>query len=281
MNQQSFSPTGTHGPRSPVPLALIGFGAIASDVASLLVEQQITNRLHVLRRTDQAFCAILPPPLLGVDHPKALIAAKPALVIEAAGHEAVRQTVPLCLEQGLPVLISSVGALHDQKLFDHLIDLAARHDTKLLLPSGAIGALDYVRAARLAGGSLITYESRKSPSAWIDELQARGLTPETLSQPITLFEGSAREAARLYPANLNVAATLAIAGSGFDDTRVRVIVDPNLSGNTHTILVTSDHGRMDITLGNAPSPANPKSSWIVSKSVVAAVKNYLSPCMMV
>jgi aspartate dehydrogenase len=111
-------------------------------------------------------------------------------------------------------------------------------------------------------------------------LQARGLTPEGLEQPLVLFEGAARDAAKRYPANLNVAATLAIAGCGFDDTRVKVIIDPALQGNSHTITVTSDHGRMEICLANAPSPANPKSSWIVGKSVVAAVQNYLSPCMM-
>jgi len=261
-------------------LALIGFGAIARDVAGLLIDQAITDDLHVLRRGDQATQDSLPAPLHALADPAALLALRPALVIEAAGHEAVRQVVPLCLAQGLPVLISSVGALHDRQLFDHLIGLARRHATKLILPSGAIGALDYVRAARLAGQVVITYESRKSPSAWLEELLARGLSADSLTEPLVLFEGPAREAAKRYPANLNVAATLAIAGCGFDDTRVRVIVDPALSGNIHTISVTSDHGRMDICLANAPSPANPKSSWIVGKSVVAAVQNYLSPCMM-
>ena len=261
-------------------LALIGFGAIARDVASLLLDHAITQNLHVLRRGDQATQQDLPAPLNTLADASALLALRPALVIEAAGHEAVRQVVPLCLAQGLPVVISSVGALHDQALFDRLIDLARRHATKLILPSGAIGALDYVRAARLAGQVMITYESRKSPSAWIEELHGRGLTPDSLQHPLVLFEGSAREAAKRYPANLNVAATLAIAGCGFDETRVKVIVDPALQGNSHTITVTSDHGKMEICLGNAPSPANPKSSWIVGKSVVAAVQNFLSPCMM-
>lgn len=268
-----------HSVSSP-SLALIGYGAIARDVANLLLSQAVTDELHVLRRGDLATHEDLPAPLKAVADPAALLALRPALVIEAAGHEAVRQVVPLCLAQGLPVLISSVGALHDQALFDRLIDLARSHDTKLILPSGAIGALDYVRAARLAGQVVITYESRKSPSAWTEELQARGLTPDSLKEPLILFEGPARDAAKRYPANLNVAATLAIAGCGFDETRVRVITDPALKGNTHTITVSSDHGRMDICLGNAPSPANPKSSWIVGKSVVAAVQNYLSPCMM-
>ncbi len=262
------------------PLALIGFGAIARDVAGLLLDQGVTDHLHVLRRGDQTAQDSLPAPLHALADPTALITLRPALVIEAAGHKAVRHVVPLCLEQGLPVLISSVGALHDQALFDRLIGLARRHATKLILPSGAIGALDYVRAARMAGQVEITYESRKSPSAWIEEMQARGLTPEDLEQPLILFEGSARDAAKRYPANLNVAATLAIAGCGFDETRVKVIIDPALQGNSHTITVTSDHGQMEICLANAPSPANPKSSWIVGKSVVAAVQNYLSPCMM-
>ena len=216
----------------------------------------------------------------GIKHVATLdevLAWKPDLVIEAAGHDAVLAYVPLCLQRGVPVLLSSVGALHDDALFEHLIAQAVRGQTRLVLPSGAIGGLDYVRASQWTEQTVITYESRKPLKAWQDELQARGYDLAGIDQPVLLFEGSAREAARLYPSNLNVAATLALAGIGMDNTQVRVMADPFISGNQHHIHVQSDHGTMSVQYANEPSRLNPKSSRIVAKSIVAAVKQYFSP----
>ena len=256
-------------------LAVIGHGAIARDVMAEISARFTGYRLAVLHRSEQSDRV-----LDGIKHVATLdevLAWKPDLVIEAAGHDAVLAYVPLCLERGVPVLLSSVGALHDDALFEHLIAQAVRGQTRLVLPSGAIGGLDYVRASQWTEQTVITYESRKPLKAWQDELQARGYDLAGIDQPGLLFEGSAREAARLYPSNLNVAATLALAGIGMDNTQVRVMADPFISGNQHHIHVQSDHGTMSVQFANEPSRLNPKSSRIVAKSIVAAVKQYFSP----
>jgi len=256
-------------------LAVIGNGAIARDVMAEISARFTGCNLAVLHRSEQS-----EKTLNGIENItslEALLAWKPDLVIEAAGHDAVLDYAPVCLERGFPVLLSSVGALHEDALFQHLIAQAVRGQTRLILPSGAIGGLDYVRASQWTGQTVITYESRKPLKAWQDELQARGYDLALIDQPVLLFEGSAREAARLYPSNLNVAATLALAGIGMDSTQVRVVADPFITGNQHHIHVQSDHGTMSVQFANEPSLLNPKSSRIVAKSIVAAVKQYFSP----
>lgn len=257
-------------------IAIIGYGAIARDVLTTLQDTAFVENLAVLHRTfptqDDAQT---------INHFNTLDALrnwKPDFVIEAAGHDAVRSYVPDLLENGFPVLVSSVGALHDDELFESLLAKAEQGQTRLLLPSGAIGALDYVRACRFTKDQHIVYESRKPVQAWQNELAERGYDFGTLHEPVILFEGMAREAARLYPANLNVAATLALAGVGMDQTHVRVVADPSITGNQHHIHIQSDHGQMRVTFENAVSPSNPKSSRIVSKSIVAALQHYFSPC---
>lgn len=256
-------------------LAVIGNGAIARDVMAEISARFKHCALSLLHRSEQSDKG-----LDGVQHfttLDAILAWNPDLVIEAAGHDAVVTYAPVCLQRGFPVLLTSVGALHEDALFHQLIKHAATGQTRLLLPSGAIGGLDYVRASQWTDQTVITYESRKPLKAWQDELLARGFDIALIDQPVLLFEGRAREAARLYTSNLNVAATLALAGIGMDNTQVRVIADPFITGNQHHIHVQSDHGTMHVQFANEPSPLNPKSSRIVAKSIVAAVKHYFSP----
>lgn len=262
-------------------VVLIGFGAIAGDIAAaLLAMREPGYALGVLLRPgspSRARVAETVAVLSGLDE---VAAFAPDLVIEAAGHEAVRGSVPGCLSLGLPVLISSIGALHDETLFAKLVASAREGGGRLLLASGALGGLDYVRAVRHARQLDLRYESRKPPAAWGAELQRLGHDPADLPEPVTLFSGTAREAAALYPQNLNVAAALALAGPGFEATGVDVVCDPAATGNLHIVTAKSEFGTMELTIANRPSPANPKSSWIVAQALLAAVEQHFSPVLM-
>lgn len=263
---------------SPRRILLIGYGAIAAELSEAL--RQRGHMVTTLLRAGSRSRERVPEGVMIAATLDEAASFAPELVVEAAGHEAVREIVPDCLSRGLPVLISSIGALHDDLLFERLAGLAGSHGGRLLLASGALGALDYIRAARAAGGLSVAYESRKPPAAWAAELRALGHDPEALASPVTLFEGTAREAAAAYPQNLNVAAALALAGPGFEATRVAVVCDPDATGNTHSVRAQSEYGTMAITIANRPSPTNPKSSWIVSRSLLAAVEQYFSPVVM-
>lgn len=266
---------------TPRRIVLIGFGAIARDLASTLLEAPApTYAFGVFLRPGSPSRQRVPERCTLLSDRDQIAAFAPDLVVEAAGHETVREIVPECLALGLPVLISSLGALHDEVFFASLVETARKHGGRLLLPSGALGGLDYVRALRQAKSLSLRYESRKPPAAWRAELQQLGHDPETLAAPVTLFSGNAREAAAAYPMNLNVAAALALAGPGFAATSVEVVCDPLAAGNTHVVTAESEFGTMNLTITNRPSPNNPKSSWIVGQSLLAAIDQHFSPVVM-
>jgi aspartate dehydrogenase len=262
-------------------IVLIGYGAIAGDLAAtLLAAREPGYDLAILlaeaspsRQRVPSGCALLSD-MTGV------AAFTPDLVVEAAGHGAIAAHGPACLGLGLPLLISSIGALHDAALLAALTEAARTGGGRLLLPSGALGALDYVRAVRGAADLSMRYESRKPPAAWKGELERLGHDPTSLDGPVTLFAGDARAAAAAYPQNLNVAAALALAGPGFSSVEVAVVCDPAAAGNTHIVEAKSALGTMRIEIANRPSPANPKTSWIVGASLMAAIEQYFSPIQM-
>lgn len=257
-------------------LALLGYGAIAKDVLKALSPLLHTHQVEVLilKRSplNEAEQQALPDFARVAQHPEQLWAFKPNLVIEAAGQDAVAQYVPACLSSGADVLITSIGALANHQLYAELLHVADQFKRRILLPAGAIAGLDYLQSIRDAKDTQVTYESRKPVSAWLPELEALGIAPTEVKERMILFEGSASEAATRYPQNLNVAATLALAGVGMDNTRVVVVIDPSLTQNQHHILVNSQYGEMRLQLSNTPSPDNPKSSWVVAQSVAAVVK---------
>lgn len=258
-------------------IAVIGYGAIARELTERLrTHPRLNFDLGVVFRAERAALPDLPPGVQALRGLTGLLTFKPDLVIEAAGQAAVRDYAEPCLKAGLPFMAASVGALADDDLRAALTRAALSGSTRLILPSGAVGSLDYLQAVRRLPSTVVVYESRKPPAAWQDELARRGL-PLAPTECITLFEGPAGEAAQLFPQNLNVAATLAMAGLGMTATQVRVVVDPNAQGNEHHVQVAGAAGEMHTELRNKPSPDNPKTSWVVGLSLLAAVEKHFSP----
>lgn len=261
-------------------IAFIGMGTIAQDVARALSSGQRAGRyvLGALSRSRPEGGEA--PALAWFEDLDALLAWGPDLVVEAASQEAVWALAPACLRAGHPVLVTSVGALADADQFAALQAAAVAGGVTLSVPAGAVAALDYLQAVRGQDGVKVMYESRKPVDAWHDELAMRGIAPESLQEPLVLFQGNARDAALRYPKNLNVAATVALACAGMEATEVRVVVDPAVTGNTHTITVHSPLGELRTTLTNQPSPTNPKTSWVVAQSIVSAIERQFA-CFLV
>ena len=262
---------------TPHHIAVIGYGSISKElIERLQAYSTLSCTLAVVFRESRTELPALPRGVQTLRGMKALMDFKPDLVIEAAGQAAVREYALPCLQAGLTFMAASVGALADDALRSALTQAAVKGRGKLILPSGAVASLDYIQAVRRLPSTVVTYESRKPPSAWNDELAKRGL-PLSPTDPIVLFEGDAGEAATLFPQNLNVAATLAMAGMGMTATRVRVVVDPLAKGNEHLIQVSGEAGEMQTQVRNKPSPDNPKTSWVVGLSILAAVEKHFSP----
>ena len=206
---------------------------------------------------------------------EALIAARPQAVIEAASHEAVREHLVALLEAGIGVVVLSAGALVDDALRRAAEAAAVRRGALLYVPSGGIGGLDVLKTACLAGVDEVSIQVAKPPAAWkgIPYVEKSGVDLATLSSPCTLFEGSAREGVPHFPQNVNIAAILSLGGIGPDRTRLKVVADPSLTLNTHTIRVSGRSGRFTLVLENVPAPENPKTSWLACYSALAALRS--------
>src|SRR5436309_16056890 len=209
----------------------------------------------------------------------ALIAARPAAVVEAASHDAVREHLVALLEAGIRVVVLSLGALADDRLRYAAEDAARRSGALLYVPSGGIGGLDALKAACAAGVDEVSIQVAKPPAAWkgIPYVAALGVDLDRLHSAHTLFEGPAREGVPHFPQNFNIAAVLSLAGIGLDRTRLIGVADPALTLNTHTIRVTGASGRFTVVLENVPAPETPRTSWLACYSALAALRSLQSP----
>ena len=253
----------------------IGFGAMARSLAASLETGGSGLRLGGFL-LPEGRRAEAPEGLRRWTGVEDLIAARPALVVECATHEAVRDTVPALLEAGIDVVIVSIGALGRPETVTALERAAQAGGARAIAVSGAIGGLDVLRSARLAGLDRVTYVGRKPPAAWKGTPAEAILDLPNLTEAATFYDGNAADAARDYPKNTNVTAAVALAGVGFQQTRVRLIADPAAPGNTHELEASGAFGDFRIVLNNKPLPANPRTSWLAALSVEQAVLRHFS-----
>jgi aspartate dehydrogenase len=219
-------------------IALIGCGAIGS-----WIEDRLDSKPVIVRRGD-----VLPM----VD-----------IVVEVAGHGALAQYGAAALQQGSDLVIASIGALADDALWQSLQQAAT--GGKILLPAGAVAGIDALAAARLGGLDSVRYSSRKPPASLSDTLP--------LDRESIVFEGNARDAALKFPKNANVAATIALAGVGFEQTEVRIIADPAITQNVHVLEASGAFGSFSMTIAGRPLPGNPKSSSLTAMSLLRCIRN--------
>lgn len=254
-------------------VGLIGFGAIGQELTRLIADDPALQgtELKLLLRPGRT--AELP---LAEDLAD-LIDWRPDLIIEAAGHAAVRDLVPACLSAGIATVVASIGALADAKLNAHLLAAARSGGAQLVLPAGALGGIDLLAALAPSGITSVIYEGRKPPRAWKGTPAETEVPLDALEDATVIFDGSAREAAVLYPRNANVAATLALAGPGFEDTRVRLIADPATPGNLHSYTVRAGGADYRVEVAGTPAPGNPRTSLATVYSLLREIRNRSGP----
>ena len=256
-------------------VALVGFGAMGRILARLLRANSDAVRIVAVADVTTPSAeqrALLPPETIMVSSPQELAAIDIQLVVECAGHQALKAYASSALTHGRDVLIGSVGALADRELEASLRRDAKRSGRRILIPSGALGGLDVLSAAYLAGLDQVTYVGRKPPSAW------KGTPAESRIDPndpamgsMPFFEGTAREAALQFPQNANVTAAVSLAGIGFDATRVKLFADPAAEGNEHSVQAHGAFGRFQIRVVAHPTSDNPKTSMLAPCSLARSV----------
>lgn len=258
-------------------VTMIGFGAIGAGVLELVRgnPEIAVDAVVVPHPEDAAVREALARAAPGARLAAAveLGAGRPDLIVECAGHSAIEQHVIPALERGIPCLVISVGALSEDGLAERLEEAARRGGTQAQLLPGAIGAIDALAAARLGGLETVCYVGRKPPRAWQGTPAEAELALDAVLEPVRIFEGTAREAARRFPKNANVAATVALAGLGLDATRVELWADPRVEENQHHIDAQGAFGRLELTMSGKPLRANPKTSALTVFCVARALTN--------
>jgi aspartate dehydrogenase len=201
------------------------------------------------------------------------------LVVECASQRAVYEVVPTALHARCDLMIMSVGALADKNLRDMMFNLAKEYDCKVYLPSGAITGLDGLKSAAASKIYSVTLTTQKPPHglAGAPYIIQNNIDLERITSKTIIFEGTADEAVKAFPSNVNVAATLSLAGIGFEKTKVKIVVNPALSTNVHEILVEGEFGKFTTRVENAPSPTNPKTSYLAALSAISTLKKIASP----
>lgn len=252
-------------------IGIIGNGAIGTYVRETLTEKGYAPRALIERPELVESCASELPGIACV----ATVADLPAGIdhmVDCAGHSALKFHGPEILRRGIDLTTVSIAGFADEALSRSLDQAAAEGKAKLHLVSGAIGALDALRAASVGNLRSITYTGRKPPQAWKGSPAESRLDLDALRAASIHFEGSARDAAIEYPENANVAAAVALAGIGFDETQVRLIADPDVIENIHRIEASGDFGRFMFEIRGRSLPNNPKSSALAAMSVISKLE---------
>lgn len=253
-------------------VAIAGLGSIGSKIATALgqgIEGLVLSAVAVRDSAKhQAFLNGLrrPPQILPIDQ----LGDAADIVVECAPSSQLRAIVEPAVKRGRSAVVVSVGGLLDN--FD-LVDLARTNGGRILVPTGALIGLDAVNAAAVGTIHSVKMVTRKP----IDGLKGapfivqNNIDIDNLREPLKLFEGSARDAAKGFPANVNVAVALSLAGIGPDRTQMQVWADPTVTRNVHRIEVEADSARFSMGIENIPSE-NPKTGMITALSVIALLR---------
>ena len=258
-------------------IGLIGCGAIGTEIATEVSGGRVGNaEIAALFDMDAAIANELAQQLGGAittftDMDEFLAAPGLEMVVECASPSAVKAHGERVLAAGKDLMVVSSGALTDTALFQRLADLAVQRGLRFIIPTGALGGIDAIRATR---GLLeeVVLTTTKPPRGLMGAPGFKEWESKEITEAQVIFDGSALEAIKLFPANVNVGATLSLAGLGPEKTRVKVVADPDSPGNVHQIYARGSFGVMRFTLENRPHDRNPRTSYLAILSVLETLR---------
>lgn len=266
-------------PQAPLRLGVGGLGAIglavarrvdAGELPGIVLAAVSARDQDKARKTVSTFRT--PPALTSL----AGLADAADVIVEGLPSALFADIAEPALAKGRIFMPLSVGALLTHM---HLVDLAKTRGGRIVVPTGALLGLDAVRATAEGKIESVRMITRKPPAGLKGAplLVEKGISVDGLKEPLRIFEGSAREAIVGFPANVNVAVALSLAGIGPDATRIEIWADPGVTRNTHTIKLVSDSSDLTMTIENIPSQENPRTGKITALSVLACLRRLTAP----
>jgi aspartate dehydrogenase len=263
-------------------VAVIGYGSIGKEIIAATEKGEIPNAkivalfdkearvIHSLENDDTEFHLFT-----NFDEfYNSPIYSDLDVIIECASKDAVRDYGKKIIESRKDVIILSVGAFSDKQYLTELQNLSNLNKTRILIPTGAIAGLDSIRSVKKYLDSL-TITTTKHPKSLVGApyFKSSKIKLDEISEKTLLYEGNAITAIEYFPANVNVAVSIALAGIGLEKTQVRIIADPMISVNKHEILGKGSFGEILIIVQNIPSPANPRTSYLASLSAIECLRS--------
>lgn len=264
----------------PLKIGLVGCGAIGTEIARAIDSGEIEAELVAVCDHNHANARALiealrkKPLQVRLDE----LVSLSDLVVEAASQKAVPAIARAALRRGRSLMVMSVGALADQEIYREMKGLAKEHGARVYIPSGAISGLDGLKSASLGEIRRITLTTTKNPNGLkgAPYVVDNRIDLDSLKAPSVIFEGTAAEAVRAFPANVNVAATLCLAARE-GEVRVKIVADPMIQVNRHEIVAEGDFGQITTRVENVPSPKNPRTSYLAALSAIATLRSIVEP----
>ena len=262
-------------------IGVIGCGAIGAEICKAIDTGIIDARLVAIYDRSMEHCE----KMIGKLENKPRISNIPELiksvdiVVECASQAAVREHGLSVLENGKDLFVMSVGAMLDSELLNRFKSAARDNRCRIYIPSGAISGIDGLKSASIAPIKKVILSTTKNSKGFEGApfVIENNIDLSSFHEKTLLFNGSAEDAVKAFPQNVNVAASLSLAGIGSKKTEVRVYIDPKASRNIHEITVEGDFGAFTCHVENVPSPSNPKTSFLAALSAIATLKKITEP----
>lgn len=255
-------------------VGIIGCGTIGSQLALAVDSGQVKNAtlvslFDVVKDSAQGLSSKLKSAPSAYDDFGKFMFQECDVVVEAASQEAAKRFARPVLDAGRDLLVMSVGALVDRELLAGLQSSKGR----VYIPTGAIAGIDAIRAVKHLLDS-VTLTTTKAPKALAGApfFETSSIKLDAVKEKTVIYEGPAADAVKKFPANVNVAAVLSLAGIGFDNTKVRIVADPSFTTNQHEITATGSFGKFQFMVNNVPSPGNPKTSYLAVLSAIECLR---------
>ena len=259
-------------------ITIVGCGAIGAKLAKAADEMEEVKRIYLIDRVKEKAESLAESlnKAITVDSVEDEL-YHCDLLIEAASQDAAKDILKKTVGRGVDVMLMSVGALVDDEFRDMVFDKAKNCDSRIFIPSGALFGTDGLRAASEDELSTVELVSTSGPKslANVEYFKKQGIDVGQVKERKVMYSGTAREAVKLFPQNVNVAATLAILGAGFDRTTVTIVLDPDTVTNSHELIVKGKFGTSTCSTSNLPDPGNPSTSYLASLSAITALKRII------
>jgi len=256
-------------------ITIIGCGSIGSKLAKAADEMVEVKRIYLMdvdKGLAEKVAATLNKAIVIDSVEEELYHCD--LVVESASQAAAKEILPKVVARGVDIMIMSVGSLVDDDFRKAIFEKAKISESRVYIPTGALCGTDGLRAAsndELDEVELTTIKGPKSLEG-IPYLLEKGITVDDVKEKTVIYSGPAREAVKIFPKNVNVAATVSLLGIGFDMTKVTVVLDPDTKSNSHELRVKGKFGEMVCHTYNVPEADNPKTSHLASLSAISALK---------